>query len=583
MTDHFEVHHRDGAARVAELRLSDPLSTPALVDEVLTDAGSLWSADRDVPEGSDAELTVLPHRAMPPGTEDEVREAFAVDYPDVDYPSAAVVDSETATDHGTDAYALSTARGVVGHGSAFVGAVVDARRAIPEDAALYLSGVATPRNVATMAYAGVDLFDADRAVIKGTQGKYLTTADEHFLEDLDELPCACPACRGSVEAFDREDCADHNVAALRAELARVRRRIRDGRLRDYVEGQARQANWLTAAMRELDDEWGYVEERTPLYRGTEMQAATGDSIRRPEIRRFADRVTTRYECRFRNPLVLVPCSAAKPYTESQSHRQFADAIQFRAHKVSMTSPIGVVPQELEYTYPAQHYDAVVTGRWSEAEVEFVADVLERYLQRNDYPRVIAHVPPGGYREVCERVADRVGIPFEFTVEDHPTTVDAIANLQRTLEGELKYARSERHGNAIRGIADFQFGEGAGDELFPDLQTASRLPKLRADDADGTQLAQMVPEYGTLSLTLSGARRWVESNVPVKRVEIDDFVPHGSVLAPGIVDADEAIRPGDEVVVEGPRAFGIGRAETHGRAMVESTRGEAVDVRHVEEK
>jgi archaeosine synthase len=583
MTDHFEVHHRDGPARVAELRLSDPVRTPALVDDVLEDAGSLWAADRDVPDGDDGKLTVLPHRAMPPGTEAEVREAFSVEYPDVDYPSAAVVDSESATDHGTDAYALSTAQGAVGHGAAFVEAVVETRRKVPDDAALYFSGVATPRTVATMAYAGVDLFDADRAVLKGTQGKYLTGDDEQFLEDLDELPCACPACRQSIAEFDREDCAEHNVAVLEAELARVRRRIREGRLRDYVEGQTRHANWLTAAMRELDEEWGYVEERAPLYRNVEMQAATGDSLQRPEIRRFADRVTSRYECRFRNPLVLVPCSAAKPYNDSQSHRQFGDAIQFRAHKASMTSPIGVVPQELEYTYPAQHYDTVVTGRWSESEKAFVADVLEQYLERNEYPRVIAHVPPGGYRGVCERVADRVGVPFEFTVEDHPTTVESIANLQRTLEGELKYPKSERQENTVRAVADYQFGEGAGEELFPDLEVVSRLPQIRADDADGTQLAQMVPEYGTLSLTLAGARRWVEAEVPVKRVEIDGFVPHGSVLAPGIIDADESIRPGDEVVVEGPDAFGIGRAETHGKAMAESTRGAAVDVRHVEEK
>lgn len=38
MTDYFEVHQRDGAARLAELRLADPLTTPALADDVLTDA-----------------------------------------------------------------------------------------------------------------------------------------------------------------------------------------------------------------------------------------------------------------------------------------------------------------------------------------------------------------------------------------------------------------------------------------------------------------------------------------------------------------------------------------------------------------
>jgi archaeosine synthase len=51
----------------------------------------------------------------------------------------------------------------------------------------------------------------------------------------------------------------------------------------------------------------------------------------------------------------------------------------------------------------------------------------------------------------------------------------------------------------------------------------------------------------------------------------------------VLDADDAIRPGDEVVVEGPEAFAVGRAACHGAAMVGSTRGVAVDVRHCEER
>ena len=103
------------------------------------------------------------------------------------------------------------------------------------------------------------------------------------------------------------------------------------------------------------------------------------------------------------------------------------------------------------------------------------------------------------------------------------------------------------------------------------------------DGDGEQLAAQVPQYGVLSFTLAGARHWAESDVPTKRVEIDSFVPHGSVLAPGVVDATEGIRVGDEVVVDGPVAFGVGRAEMSGPEMRDSTRGVAVQVRHVEER
>ena len=583
MTDYFEVLERDGAARLAELRLTDPVTTPALVDEHVDDAGSLWRAERELPDGGESRLTVLPHRGLPAGTADEVADSFAVDYPSVDYPSAAVVSADTAADHGADAYVVSDAGGSLGHGAGMKDLVLAVRDAIPDDTGLYLSGVATPRNVAVLAYAGVDLFDAHRAYVRGTEGRYLTTDDAYFLEDLDELPCACPACAKPREEFDREDCAAHNVNALEAELRRVRRRIRDGRLRDYIEGQARQDQWLTALMRELDQQYSYLEERTPVYRGADLDAATEDTIRRAEIQRFAERVTTRYRSRFDDhPLVLVPCSAAKPYSESQSHRQYMDAIQFRGHIVSMTSPIGVVPQELETTYPAQHYDSVVTGRWSADEVEFVSEVLRRYLERSDYPRIVAHVPDD-YRPILERIEGDLDVPVEYTVADHPTTSESLGNLRDALAGEDAYSKREREHNTVRALADVQLGDGAGDDLFESFRTTSRYPKLQVRDDDGEQLATQVPSYGTLSFTLEGARRWDESDAPTKRVEIDGFVPHGSVLAPGVVDADEDIRVGDEVVVEGPAAYAIGRAQMHGAAMVESTRGEAASVRHVEEK
>jgi archaeosine synthase len=582
MTEYFEVHARDGAARLGELRLSESHVTPRLVDELVVDAGSLWTTDREVPDGDESVLTVLPHRSFPAGTDETVQDAFDVDYSDVDFPAATVGTAHTAGDDAGDAFVLSNAQGVVGHAEAFVEEVVAAKDALPADVALYLSGAATPANVATLAYAGVDLVDAKLAAVRGRQGWLLTRDGQYRLEDLEELPERFPS-DPPLDDFDREACVAHNVGALEAELATVRNRIRRGRLRDYIEGQARHEQWLTATFRRLDDQYTYLEQRTPVIRDTELTAATEDTLRRVEIQRFADRVTTRYRNRFDNPLVIVPCSATKPYSDSQSHRQFRDAVQHRAHMVSMTSPIGVVPQELELTYPAQHYDTVVTGRWTEGEKSFVAAVLERYLDRNEYSRVVAHVPGEGYRDICERVEDALGLSFEYTVADHPTTDDSVGNLMSTLSGELKYSRRERRHNTVRAIADYQFGDGAGDALFDDLNTTSRYPKLQVRDDDGDQLAVMVPQYGVLALTLAGARRWVESDVPTRRVEIDEFVPHGSVLAPGVVDADDGIRVGDEVVVEGPRAFAVGRAEMSGPEMESSTRGIAVEVRHVEER
>ncbi len=639
MTDYFEVEARDGPARLGTLRLTDPVTTPAVFTDadaddghdhpamagepraVLDDAGSLWFRDRTVPSGDPDRLTVLPHRAFPAGTESEVEAAFDVSTPQVDAPTAAVVSPDTAADRGADAYLLSTAPGVVDHGRRLVDALLQTRRAVPDDAALGVAGVATPRLLPALAYAGVDFVDDARAVVRGTQGEYLTADGAWSVADLDELPCHCPSCRDATpDSFDRADCVAHNRGALVATGRRVREAVRRGTLRDYLEGQVRHENVTTAVLRHLDDEWSYLEERTPLFRrgvvedeggpgaiGTDrggVRATTADTLRRPEIRRFADRVTSRYRSRYETPLALVPCSATKPYSESQSHAQFHRAIDYRAHTVSMTSPIGVVPQELDRTYPAAHYDAVVTGRWTATEVEFVSEVLARYLRRNEYPHVVAHVP-AEYRPVCRRafesvdwiervravdgdadaaaVADGVAPGTAlFTVGDHPTTAESLAALSAALSGTERYRKTERFRRRLWAVADYQFGDGVGRELFPGFSVGGRDPQLRIE-SDGTQLAAVVPEYGTLSLTLAGARRWVAADVPTKRVEIDDFVPHGSVLAPGVTDADDDVRVGDEVVIEGPQAFGVGRARAHGAAMRDSTRGVVVDVRHATEK
>jgi archaeosine synthase len=223
---------------------------------------------------------------------------------------------------------------------------------------------------------------------------------------------------------------------------------------------------------------------------------------------------------------------------------------------------------------------VVTGRWSQEEIKFVSDILSAYLSSSTYPRIIAHVPPGGYSDIVREAIETIDTPITFTVSDHPTTDGSLAALSEELEDTASYNRDERYRNTVLAIADYQFGLGAGEALFGKANVQGRYPKLRVFDETNEQLAALVPEYGLFALSIAGARRWVESEISENSVEIDDFVPHGSVLAPGVKSASASIRVGDEVVIRGPRAFGVGRAVMSGLEMRESTRGIAVDVRHV---
>jgi archaeosine synthase len=81
------------------------------------------------------------------------------------------------------------------------------------------------------------------------------------------------------------------------------------------------------------------------------------------------------------------------------------------------------------------------------------------------------------------------------------------------------------------------------------------------------------------LTFEGAKRLVDAER--YWVEIyDDFTLKGSVFAPGIKDADELIRIGDEIMIRRHgKLCGVGVACMNGKEMKESQHGEAVKLRH----
>ena len=247
--------------------------------------------------------------------------------------------------------------------------------------------------------------------------------------------------------------------------------------------------------------------------------------------------------------------------------------------MSISSPLGIIPQELELTYPAQHYDAAVTGTWSSDEIKRISKLLSQYLEFNSYSNIIAHVPSGGYQDIVELATKNSNIPIEYTVVDHPLSPESLQNLDNALSLISNYSRRERMLYQAQAISDYQFGNGAGDLLFTDCTLKGKYFARRIFDTD--QIATLLPEYGLFSLTLHGANKLKNSKFNIPIVTIDNFVPQGSVLAPGVVSAPETIRPGDEVLVQGPLAFAVGRSIMSGPEMQQSSRGVAIDIRHVQ--
>jgi predicted RNA-binding protein (TIGR00451 family) len=142
---------------------------------------------------------------------------------------------------------------------------------------------------------------------------------------------------------------------------------------------------------------------------------------------------------------------------------------------------------------------------------------------------------------------------------------------------------------IRSVADYQFGRDAGKKLFPDeinIVYSKNTGKIRHIHLKKELLATLRPTTGLFVLTLAGAKRLNSEVKPMRHwVKIMDdaepFVAKGrSVFAKHVIDADEEIRPNEEVVVINGKSevLAVGRALLSGKEMKEFRRGVAVRVR-----
>ncbi len=438
--------------------------------------------------------------------------------------------------------------------------LVGLKEKTPVDTAWYAPAAALPATVAILCYSGFDLFDFKAVDLRSAQGIFCTAEGEFPRNALETGICSCPGCRNG-------DLKEHNRDALLREVALVFRFIESGRLRELVESRCRMDANQVAIMRHLDNRYEFSERANPIGRAGTMRANSAESMQRCEVRRFMERVVTRYiPPKNADVAVLLPCSARKPYSLSQTHRRFQMAVGNRAHELIVTSPLGLVPRELETVYPAMHYDVPVTGYWDAEECAVIAGVLTAYFRKNQYRRVIAHLE-GGALKVARMAAEACGISLECSCTENPAGDAALNALDAALAGERKIKDDRLHG-----MISYQFGadvDTKGTTLrghYPEIFYSRNNTQIFSIDT-GTGLLR--PTFDGWALIPSGYR-----------VHIDDFVPEGDVLIPGVTSADPGIRDGDEVLVMGSRAMATGKAALPSEEMARSARGVAVRVRKI---
>ncbi len=436
-----------------------------------------------------------------------------------------------------------------------------------------------PHRLAFLAYCGFDVFDSIALIMSAENGLYLTSTGVLAYDALEELPCPCPACSSGTRG--RIELLQHNYNTARDELRLVRHSIIEGTLRELVESRIRSEPWQVQGLRLLDlNHRNLLEMHTPI-RGARFHAGSKESLARPDVVRWRQRLEKRY----RRPegariLLLIPCSARKPYSLSQSHMRFRQAVAESGfadavHDVIVTSPLGLVPRELELFYPAKDYDIPVTGHWDRDERKMVEEAVAWLVESQRYDLVISHL--GDERDIVNPVLG----DFIDTSEGSPGSKESLERMTDAIRsnapGTTGVARGGRGIADMRSLCRFQFGE-AGDALCDSAAVRGRWPSLKIVRND-TQLGMLTGDRGMVSLTIDGAA--VLAMKGSYCVEIEDFAPKGNLFAVGVVSAGQEIRIGDEVaVVHGNEVRAVGVAKMTPMEMELAERGEAVHIRHV---
>jgi len=415
---------------------------------------------------------------------------------------------------------------------------------------IWTPGIGGPDNCAILAWMGVDLFDLARSRHASSLGVILSENGPREVE----------------ESIDEDSSMSSQIIAWKNSLAATRSAIRQGNLRELVEKQAisspRSVERLRihdARMSSLDGSISGLSRVKGQFH--ELRCHSYSSRDDPLIQDWRQRVSLDHTPPEHQSkvLVLLPCSATKPYRLSASHKRFSRSITSNAvHEVIVTAPLGLVPRELEDIWPAGNYDIPVTGDWDSDELIVIRQMISEYISRNNYLRIINHSGIEITSESLEIIDTRKGLTAG--------SPEALENLNQIIEQSVEelnlinVKESKHRLGKLRALSRFQHGtdkwlDGTGIQGRPPIFTIRK---------DGTQLALWNPRLGRFSFTKACLPLLEESGEFPEAHLMPGFDWRGDLFSSNVIDFKGSIRIGDEILVyQDNLLIGSARAEAAG--------------------
>jgi len=302
--------------------------------------------------------------------------------------------------------------------------ILAAKMNVPSSAPFHLFGAGHPFMFAFAVALGCDLFDSAAYILYARRGRYLTNAGTLHLTEMEYFPCGCSTCDKTTPEEVRsrsltertQFLAEHNLSASVQEIETIKEAIAEGRLWELIEARCRSHPSLLEGLRKIGEHKSHVACAAPSTKRKGVFFFDSTSLQRPEYVAYLERLLRDYERpKTATTMLLMPATRQGSKDGTSTRMQLVDSNN-KVHVCLYCPPYGIVPSELEDTFPFMH-----TEFPDEPDVETIkamAEAIRTYLAKNKAYRSLVFVHSNKpwqtrFGRMCGHICRRMGLKFSY--------------------------------------------------------------------------------------------------------------------------------------------------------------------------
>ncbi len=318
-----------------------------------------------------------------------------------------------------------------------------AKTNLPPNAPFHLFGAGHPFMLAFAVALGCDLFDSAAYILYARRGRYLTNAGTLHLAQMEYFPCRCSVCAKANPDEVRTRpliertrfLAEHNLSACLQEVEAIKEAIVEGRLWELTEVRCRSHPSLLEGLRRIRAHSHHMTHGAPSTKRKGIFFFDSTSLQRPEYAMYIEKLVRDYEPpRTAMIALLMPATRQSAEARIGTHME-PDSVGRRVHVCLYSPPYGIVPAELEDTFPFTHTE--IPEEPDPETLETMAETVRIYFAKNKAYRSLVIVHSGKdwqtrYAIMCGRICRGMGLRFSSCSRQE------LSNVRIQILGNQKY-------------------------------------------------------------------------------------------------------------------------------------------------